>query len=1045
MLTVELLFRLQPVPMGSLAVLTMAEDVNCPDHAGRRPLHPFFMPTRVAAPIADRLEVNNASNVNEAPDKNEAPESSSSPKGYDETQLPFGDIGSERAGSDAFGKSSGRRTKRRKTDGDQDEDEDKKKPRAKRRARPSVGGGIASHFIKPSTGTRDSPRNDDGLEDEHEETSLSNRDPRPDQHVGSSGEDRSLNPLPDSMNNSLPRSQTTHAVAEDAPKPKKLLQFNPKTGTIGSPPKRKQPQIDEGKTGARGKKECPKGENIPRTKVVVIQYGTDSESRIRVSARIEAILRSQPPSLTPTMASSPQPDNQENQPLGVSQSATPKRPKTTHPFFLGKARKPESVTSQETKTNRSEPSPAKTSMKQFSSTPCSPKRPRAGQSSVRLPQFGMKNPTLKFPGSKLPAWPWEGMVHVRGDGAHRKSISDVLPLLPLRKSKGHAVKISSSESIIEFITRGLDIPGMAEAVRNVNNDEFLPAPPELRLPQKHFESGRKLQARIVLELKTIQSSLTTKKAGQRKQLADSKDIKNRPPPQLARLFDSISSGLSAFDQSQCETSNWVQKYAPASAIEVLQQGQEPFLLRDWLQALMVQSVDTGAADSDKPKAGSKSKASGVGKKKRRKRLDGFIVSSDDEDYEMYTLSDDEADWVPSGSQGNIRKTVVRSSDLSKSKEGEKIANTLIISGPHGCGKTAAVYAVAKELGFEVFEINPSSRRSGKDVIEKIGDMTRNHLVRRHPSGVQPEKHETTAAENDLAEDIKTGKQATMNTFFKPKDTASVIKKQVKATTGQRKDIKKDSPKSQRQSLILLEEADILYEEDKQFWATVTSLITQSKRPFVITCNDETLLPWQSLKLHGIFRLTPPPLELAIDRLILVAGNEGHALTRQAVETLYESRNQDLRAATMDLQYWCQIGVGDRRGGFDWFYPRWPKGVDLDENNDVVRVVSQATYRTGMNWLGRDSIVDPKVSPRLVEEELLLQSWENWELDVGHWQDSVRLSSWAGDMNAITTKPRSQLETLEAFDHFAEAMSVADICGWKFFAAFKEVSLTFPQK
>jgi hypothetical protein len=175
-------------------------------------------------------------------------------------------------------------------------------------------------------------------------------------------------------------------------------------------------------------------------------------------------------------------------------------------------------------------------------------------------------------------------------------------------------------------------------------------------------------------------------------------------------------------------------------------------------------------------------------------------------------------------------------------------------------------------------------------------------------------------------------------------------------------------------------------------------------------------------------------------LILIAANEGHALTRQSVEQLYDSRNRDLRAATMDLQYWCQIGVGDRRGGFNWFLNRWPKGVDLDENKEVVRVVSEDTYQPGMNLLGRDSIIDGKTSPRLVEEEVLHQAWESWGLDLGHWQDTVGLASWAEGLEPVTTAREARLAALEAYDSLAEAMSAADVCSLKAFAAFKEVSL-----
>ncbi|KAK0719077.1 hypothetical protein B0T21DRAFT_374718 [Apiosordaria backusii] len=929
--------------------------VAAPAH---RPLHPFFAPNRMTPPVS---EMGSAEALTE------------------NASLTSTDAQENKATEDVTaGDPESGRKKRRNANSDAPEGEEPQKQKANKRARVSGTGTIASHFIKQAT---DQPSNDEGS-----------------------------HPL---------AAAEPQAPETNASKPKKLLLFDPKTGTIGPPPEHKAAPDVKG-TAAGGEKQGPKRRGRKSNSMVVcIKYGTDSATRTRIGTRIDAILSATPAD------SAPESQHLQASALKKPHSKAPKgataaSSKSTHPFFLGKASKKDAVPEDPKPSEPTSPR-RNTKSKIFGSTPFSPKKPRSAPASKpSLPPFGVKNLGLKFPGAKQPAWPWQGMVHVRDDqhqsegstGLGAQVTDGTVTPLAARKSKGHSVKVPLSESILAVTAQTLNIQSIVEDIRNINTDVVIPRPPSF--------------------LKTFRISTPGKKGAQRKLFGENTEGKILPPAQLARLFASISSSLSAFDKSQCETANWVQKYAPTCAAEVLQPGQEAFLLKEWLQTLVVQSVDTGSRD-DKVSPRTKAKQ---GKKKRRRRLDGFIVSSDDEDYGLDDLSGDEADWTASGARGILRKTVIRSLSLGK---GEKIANTLVISGPPGCGKTAMVHAVANELDFEIFEINSSTRRAGKDVLAKIGDMTRNHHVRQHQSG-GPGDGNDPAGEDETANEIKSGKQSTMASFFKSKPAAVAKPKSSTVTsddTSVPKDMKKSSSRSQRQSLILLEEVDILYEEDKQFWTTVVDLITQSRRPFILTCNDETLVPLHTLRMHGIFRLGPPPRDLAVDRLLLVAANEGHALARQAVETLYDSRNCDIRAATMDLQYWCQVGVGDRRGGFDWFFPRWPKGVDLDENKEVVRVVSEGTYQQGMNLLARDTIVDAKTTPLHAEEELLEQAWDSWGVDLGNWEDSLRLGAWAEKMKPVSASPAGRLGALEAFGEMAEALSVADICSLGSFAAYKE--------
>lgn len=57
-----------------------------------------------------------------------------------------------------------------------------------------------------------------------------------------------------------------------------------------------------------------------------------------------------------------------------------------------------------------------------------------------------------------------------------------------------------------------------------------------------------------------------------------------------------------------------------------------------------------------------------------------------------------------------------------------MSSSVLLVGPSGCGKTAAVYALAEELGYNVLEVNTSSRRNGKTVLSHLHEATQSHSL-----------------------------------------------------------------------------------------------------------------------------------------------------------------------------------------------------------------------------------------------------------------------------------------------------------------------------
>lgn len=900
---------------------------------------------------------------------------------------------------------------------------------------------------------------------------------------------------PESLEPGIPATAASSSIIHDGPesnnittnppvdsKPKKILHFNPKTGTIGSPPAKKPVASIEATIKPRSNSRAKQ----PKSRLVIIRYGDvqgptsliglQIDQILKGTKRIEPLPKNGPSTkkkgasperiapLTPRVMEGSNSDAPEDK--GAVVAIAPKKPPAPlHPFFSGKpvvkpspkkGKKPPAILTD------LEPQESTNSIKArrgSTSKPATPTKPRSS-AFAGFQGFGTSAKIVKFPGAIEPAWPWKDMVHVRGNETVQSEMlssveSAIVTGSKNKKSKYQAIEILAEEDVLAAVEADLGVDQILKGIQVVKLDEFPQLPGCLRVPNKHFESGYELQKRIRKELKAqLPQPRTNDDESSEDEIQKGRSNRAPPHPALTKAYGSIATSLTAFDEFRYETQQWTHKYSPKCAAEVLQTGREALILKEWLQKLTVLSVDTGASDQSSSRGSSvarrprTSKPEPSGKRKRKsKKLDGFVVSSDEEDNDMDEISEPEDDPSPRGSQGLFKRTVIRQGDTAAkgSKDAPRLANSIVISGPHGCGKTAAVYAVAKELGFEVFEINSSSRRSGKDILEKVGDMTRNHLVQRAHDQVSSEPRDEDAQRiaDALADDIKSGRQGTMNSFFKTTDATKPKSqpKKLQATARVQTSLVPKAPpkqqKQQKQSLILFEEVDVLYEEDKQFWATVMTLVAQSKRPIVLTCQNEFAVPLHALSLHAILRFTPPPLDLATDYMLLVAANEGHALKRDAVKALFQSRRQDLRASLAELNFWCQFAVGDVKGGLDWQYSRWPVGSDVDKHGNTIRVVSENTYEAGMGWLSQD-FLESHMHYLNIEEEILHEAWDGWSLDLGHWQKSIDMTGWADKKQDLSEGKADGRAFLSIYDNFADAMSIADLCSGLAFGAGNQV-------
>ena len=819
-------------------------------------------------------------------------------------------------------------------------------------------------------------------------------------------------------------SPKAQKIDQETTPPKKVLRIR-SDGKLGSP--KGMGDLQDSKP--KRTRKSTKSNTSPKKFVVTVKYGHGDGSRSTIACKVDDILSGR---IT------------RSSPKRTESTAPAELPKATHPFFLGASsrvlarRSSVSCNSREGEADASPPprrkyvSPKKAGV---ISKPADVAPQSIGRNTLGWSTFGTDHARVpRFPGAVEPIWPPQDMLHV---GRNTSSLeldrihqgAWVAPIA-YRKLKGVEVKVPAEE---EVLTPCLDL------VRKYRDDDTIFREVtvrdwrQFRRPLRRLMTNAEMQKAVRQELSsnTIDSNLDLGEI----QLHD--ELGTSPTPQQAthsavnRMYNNIATSRTAFDNFECETQEWIHKYAPTTAEEVLQQSREVLLLRDWLKGLTVNSVEDRSGGTRESSISRKLNSKPAKKKRKRaKELGDFLVSSDED-----THGTNGADDI-TGANDPLSASTIFKRSLSRRENGvessdtlDRAANAVVISGPHGSGKTAAVYAVARELGFEVFEINAGSRRSGKDILDKVGDMTRNHLVQNvpgeEPARIKGESGESELVSETLNNEIRNGRQGTVNSFFtvkgKPKRPSTGDKaKDAKVSPRKSKDLQKH--KSQKQSLILLEEVDVLFEEDKMFWSTTLNLIIQSKRPVILTATDERLLPLGDMILFAILRFTPPPTEIAIDYLVIIACNEGHLLSRSAVSTLYRAKQSDLRASIMELNFFCQMAIGDTKGGLDWMLlSSTADGLPCHKSHSK-RVVSEGTYQTAMGFLsGEESRSFSQLS---LDEETksLLEIWNSWGIDIEASESFISMVASATDANC---SQKVDLEVLQDYDQAAEALSAAD--------------------
>ncbi|XP_026868156.2 ATPase family AAA domain-containing protein 5b [Electrophorus electricus] len=291
-----------------------------------------------------------------------------------------------------------------------------------------------------------------------------------------------------------------------------------------------------------------------------------------------------------------------------------------------------------------------------------------------------------------------------------------------------------------------------------------------------------------------------------------------------------------------------------------------------------------------------------------------------------------------GEQGSVEKS-------------QELCSTTLIQGPTGVGKTAAVYACARELGFQVFEVNSSSLRSGQIILSQLTEATQSHQVGepRCPTLPPPFCDGHKAITVRLPATARQDTSRKMMAFsakpcgssrmvsrarhvISPRVTLARSFKQstehpqnaqgpgaLTLSTAESSDatelgLLSEDPVWNREktrpplSLILFEEVDLIFDTDVGFLTAIKTLMLTTKRPVILTTSD----PLFSQTFNGRFvelSFKSPPIESIGSYLQCLCVVENVQPDPEYISFLLAENKGDIRRSILALELWARSGGG----------------------------------------------------------------------------------------------------------------------------------------